>query len=489
MKHLKIVIALTLTVTISMMSIFVVEGITTPIIDDYLQKLADEALYSIMSEFDGTFTDITEDYDLDGTTILEIKKGENEGIVYKASFQGYASVITYMVGVSLIDDTVYGLTIIEQGDSAGFGANIAVPEYADQFKGIAQEDLGNGDFDGVTGATITTGGFEGSLAKVMEFHSVTFAGGVVVSDEELRAGMMDDLFVGGVFTEVTGDHPTNDNILKVYEAKVDSVLVGYVYLVEGSGAVVAGGNSFEYYIGIDLDKNYTGFRMYENNDTASFAEPYLTDDFGDTYVNVALGSEDVIDAYTAGTSQTRATIISSTVSLMEYHIIDVLGEDLPRPAPPNDLAIINAFSGAITNLNEIYLDNPSNEYILNMYELTDENDIVVGYIYYGKGYGYGGEITFAIGIDILENTDSVVIISHNETWESAYPYTGTEVFPDTLWLQNYEGKTIASILADPGIDGEAGVSTTTGTRGDDNGLMFAFESILDYHLEFIGGAE
>lgn len=489
MKHIKIAFALTLTVMLSMLAIFAVEGVTTPMIDEYLQKLADEALYSIMSDFDGTFEDISADYNLNGTTILEVKKGAEEGIIYKASFQGYASVITYMVGVNLADDTIYGLSIIEQGDSAGFGANIAVPAYADQFVGMSREDLGNGDFDGVTGATITTGGFAGSLAKVMQFHSVTFAGGVEVSDEEVRAGMMNDLFDGATFTEVTADNTTNENIKNIYEAKVDSVLVGYVYFVEGTGASVAGGNPFEYYIGIDLDKNYTGFRMYQNNDTANYAEPYLSDEFGDTYVNVALGNEDVIDAYTAGTSQTRSTIISSNVSLMEYHLVEVLGEMLNRPDPVTNLGVVNAFSTVAANYNEIYIDNPYNESILNMYELTDASDAVIGYIYYGESQGFGGQITFAIGIDVLENTDKVVILSSNESWNNAFEYSGSEVFPDTTWLQNYEAATIASILADPGIDGIAGVSTTTGTRGEDDGLMFAFESILNYHLEFIGGAE
>ncbi|MFK5883176.1 MAG: FMN-binding protein [Candidatus Izemoplasma sp.] len=489
MKHIKIAFTLTLTVVLSMVAVFLVEAYTTPIIDDYNERLANDALYSIMSEFDGTFEDVTSSYSLDDSSIVQIYEAGTEGIIYKASFQGFGSIITYMIGVSTVDSSVYGVVILEQNDTPGYGANIANPDYVLQFLGIEQELVKDGDIDGLTGASITTGSFFASLSNVITFHEVNFGGVVAPTEAEVRAEMMDDLFPGAAFTSVKDDYEASDAILNIYEAKIDGVLVGYAYLVEGVGAIAASGLPFEYYIGINLDKTYTSLRMYENNDTASYIAPYLEVEFGDTYDGVALGDESTIDGFTAATSQSRATIIQSTEYLMAYHITKVLGEVLNRPDPVDNANIFRAFDVLADSYTSIYSENVYQENILNVYELKDNLGTVIGYIYYGNSYGYGGEIQFAIGVDLTNTTDNFIILSTNETWDQAYPYSGGEVFPDTTWLQNYEDVTIASLFTDPLIDGISGVSTTTGTRGLDNGLIFAIESILQYHLDNIGGAE
>lgn len=181
MKHIKIVLSLLVVVVLFTGLVFVVESYTTPLIQERLTAEANEAKFEVLpalaEDFDLTHEvpEITDDYDLTGTTILSIFYESGYGYIYEAEFQGYQSKIRYMIGVSEAGE-ITGLKVLEQGDTPGLGAEIANPDNWVQFVGMSTNAALNGEIDGLSGATITTDGWKDSLAKVMDFHLNTVLG-------------------------------------------------------------------------------------------------------------------------------------------------------------------------------------------------------------------------------------------------------------------------------------------------------------------------
>jgi len=496
MKHIRIIFTLTFTVLLTMVAVFQINEMTAgTIYGNNLKKLQEGLLKVAPSSYDGVLEELTGDYDLSTIDLERVYADQDKDtvIVYQAYAYGFNSAqpISYLIGIDLETNKVSGFLILENYDSDGYGQNASTPLFMNQFIGMELEPVLNGEIDGVAGATGTTGGIKASLNEVISFHNTNFGGGPVgPTDEEIRATMMEDIFPSATdFVKVT-TNPANDAIINMYNVMNGTTQIGYLYEATGSGASVAGGLAMIYYIGINMDKEYAGFRMYDSQDTPGYKDFYLEDSYGDSYNGVALGEEDSITGATAG-SATGMAILTSVNEVMEYHVVEILGEMLDRPEPVENLNVINAFNQIAASYTSIYASQAYDASILNVYELKDETDTVIGYIYYGMSAGYGGTIEFAIGIDITDNTHKLIILKENESWEDAKEYasyTGDEVFPDTTWLLNWQEDTVQNIL-DAEIDGVTGASTTTGNRDRNDGLIFAIESVLKYHQNNTGGGE
>lgn len=90
------------------------------------------------------------------------RQGQCVGVAFDAeSAQGYSGTIRIMAGVTVADDAVRGVEIVEQLETPGLGAKIAEPDFTDQFKnrGIAATKWAvtkdGGDIHAITGATIS----------------------------------------------------------------------------------------------------------------------------------------------------------------------------------------------------------------------------------------------------------------------------------------------------------------------------------------------
>ena len=138
----------------------------------------------------------------------------------------------------------------------------------------------------------------------------------------------------------------------------------------------------------------------------------------------------------------------------------------------------------------IYTDYSYNENIGNVYEVYDAGSLLIGYVYYAQfvGFNLDTQVSFVIGIDLNGNTNLIEIIDTNETWldaeNSEYSiYDGADgYFPDTPWIDSFEGVSILDLILNP-IDEIGGVSTTTGN------MLEALEEVFSYHLfELVGGA-
>jgi electron transport complex protein RnfG len=98
------------------------------------------------------------------------------GVAFKVvGTEGYAGNIEIMVGVRP-DGTVNGIEILSQAETPGLGARITEPKFKDQFRGKNLENADwkvkkdGGDFDQITGATISPRAVVKAIRMGLEFY-------------------------------------------------------------------------------------------------------------------------------------------------------------------------------------------------------------------------------------------------------------------------------------------------------------------------------
>lgn len=105
------------------------------------------------------------------------KEGQIAGIAFKAvASDGYSGNIFIMVGV-LPDGRVHGVEILSHAETPGLGDAIELPWFKKQFSGKSLEDADwrvkkdGGQFDQITGATISPRAVVGAVKKGLEFFA------------------------------------------------------------------------------------------------------------------------------------------------------------------------------------------------------------------------------------------------------------------------------------------------------------------------------
>ncbi len=104
------------------------------------------------------------------------KGGDLTGLAFKLSApDGYSGNIDVMLGV-LPDGTVQGIEILTHSETPGLGDKITTPAFKDQFQGRNLENADwrvrkdGGEFDQLTGATISPRAVVGAVRGGLEFY-------------------------------------------------------------------------------------------------------------------------------------------------------------------------------------------------------------------------------------------------------------------------------------------------------------------------------
>ncbi|RMG93820.1 MAG: RnfABCDGE type electron transport complex subunit G [Candidatus Dadabacteria bacterium] len=143
-----------------------------PIREALRQELL-RAVRAVLPEFDND--PAAEARQIDGRTFyLARKGGEPVGAATEAaSPEGYGGWIRALVGVDR-DGRVTGVVILQHAETPGLGAKAADPGYLAQFKGKGLRDANwavkkdGGDFDQITGATITPRALVKGIREALE---------------------------------------------------------------------------------------------------------------------------------------------------------------------------------------------------------------------------------------------------------------------------------------------------------------------------------
>ncbi len=144
-------------------------SITEPIIDENNRIAKNEARLHVLPEavsFDSIFV-----YNEENVYKGKNDEGEVVGYTFVASQYGYSSDVKTMVGVKP-DFLINKISIIDQKETPGLGANCEKPEFLQRFDNLSEQgllaDKDGGKLVSITGATITTRAIAYSIKDGLE---------------------------------------------------------------------------------------------------------------------------------------------------------------------------------------------------------------------------------------------------------------------------------------------------------------------------------
>ncbi len=499
MKHIKIIFILSLVVLTASLSVFFVEGWATPIIDAENVRLANLAKFEVLPDLEPDDLFVTgdvlkepENINFSDSTITELFYFEGIGYIYTSEFSGYQSIIVYMIAIDM-SGSISGFKVLEQGETPGYGNAISDEEYRLQFEGLELEAAISGDIDdvaGLSGAPVTMGAFRASLKETIEYHQTNYGGVVFETPEERETRLLLEAFPTAVrYEDITLTHEANDEIEIIYEVYDDlDLLLGYIYYVDTVGVSFTETTYIKFFVGFDLNKEISGFALLDDNETTGKTNDMYLDEYGSAYVGNTIDDDYGIDSI-AGSTMTDNLIQEVIREIADYHINYVLFEGSvfvrPDDVSVTDEDLLLAFPEGIT-FTSVYQEYSYNELIGNVYEVYDSGNILLGNVYYVEFDGRDNVIQLVLGIDVAGNTNLIEVLYAGESWSEASDYGTYDGlsgnFPDTAWLDFFEGTSVLNLILDP-VDTIAGVSTTTGN------MITAIDGVLQYHLfEIVGGA-
>ncbi|MEC9485577.1 MAG: FMN-binding protein [Candidatus Izemoplasma sp.] len=437
------------------------------------------------------YTPQTASLDNTGITNVEVASdgSTNTHVVYTVEFTGFNTddVIRYLIAFDLTSNETIGFTVLYANDTPGYGLKITEEDRWLQFEaGKTSEELLNGQIDGITGATVTTTAWKASLQAVSQFHQVEFEGKEpsLTYEQRLEQYKTDVFTEGETFTEVTTEKPNHIQIKAIYDVFDDSdTLLGTLYHVVTIGASYSETTFIEYYLAINVDGSFAGFRMLRDTETEGRADAFYGASYDDTFEGDDIESDYTIDDV-SGSTITQTHIATSIEDIVSYHLTKYNVRPEPVDVATSDL--FAAYSSA-ASFNSIYSEYEYEGAIGNVYEALDSGGAHIGYVYYGQFAGYNDGITYiAIGVDLSSITQQITVVINGEDWTGA-EYAGYDGsaglnFPSTSWLDHFEGIDLSTYTLST-VDDVAGVSTTTGD------LRTLIETIANYHAnQILGGS-
>jgi len=453
MKHLRIVLTLTVVVVVFSAAVFGVEIITTPIIDAENARVANLAKAEVLptlADYDQAVESNLADYDVADTGITDLFKVSGYGFVYQAEFQGFQSKIVYMIGINE-DGELTGHKTLQQADTPGLGAEIANPDNWTQFVGMSLVDAEAGNIDGLSGATITTDGWKDSIAKVISFHN--------------------NEMLGFEVTDVTADLTLPDSVTKVEVVSDGTTDLEVVYTVEFESSYSSGPNV--YTITVDLtDGSIKKLAFVEATDSENIGKDIGNPEFSDQFkamaqTDVLAGNYDVQAGasypvtYAAFETSFEEAYMVHRVEFEDYvPVVETEEEKLARWY--EELSVVDAtftdktadYDLSATDVTKVEFANNGTEDVAVI--LTVEFD------------GFVDTVEVLVGIKLSDNTTTGLrVLEQHET--SGY---GAKIVEEEF-LQQFDGANM--LAAKYGIfDSIAGGTLTS------NALRGSFENVIEF---------
>jgi|LGVF01.2.fsa_nt_gb electron transport complex protein RnfG len=471
---LKIVVTLTLVVVLSSLAVYLVEEPTSKEIARIQAEAIIEAYEEVFPAISGTDTTELSTLDFAETGIIEAtvitdNSDTLKGVIYTASFRGFSSEIIYIIGVDK-DGNITGYKTLSQNDTAGYGSQIADEENWTQFPGMLLQTAGEGSFDGLSGATITTTAWKASFEALYNFHKDNFPVPVLTPEQIL---FMDIKKIVPENTTLASYTPTyafaSYGIKAVYVANDGTSDVAVVYHVEFIGFSTADVN--EFIISFDLaTNNVIDFMALYSGDTVDYGadimfEEHWTQFAGKTPADLVAGSIDGISGATVTTDAWKISLQNLTI----YHQAEFQGIVVLTPEEQFEVYKQDLFPTATRyeDITEFKAGSPVITQILDAY---DDTDTYLGTIYFATtiGASYSGltYIQFLVGIDNSNNFTGFFMFDDTDTTEL------TEAFYESGYGDSLDGA----------IDGEFGIDAVSGSTITYDKLSAAIATVADYHL-------
>ena len=481
---IKIVFMLSLVVILSSVAVFFVESKTTPIIKEAEQKAIEEALEAVYPDIVGsgyqTVTDI--DYNLDlsgsgaeGATI--VKDGDTiKAVIYTVVFAGYNPGTKYVVSIDQ-EGKITGYQTLISNDTSGFGKKIMEIDRWDQFTGMLLEDAGNGDFDGIVGATATTTGWEGSFAKLYEFHKDNFPVVELTPEQKAVAQMSSIAPAGSTFTKLTTftEDPTEYNIIAAYTVNDGTADVSVIYYVEFVGYNTGDFNSA--IVSVNLTTNLVdGYKVLKAVDSEDYGYHIIDDDKQTQFIDKTMDdlAKSNFDGI-VGASVTTLAWEEAIANVGIYHNAEYLGlitltfEEQFREYQEQ------LFPTGV-NFEDVTILKPVNPFVTQIFDVTNEASQFIGTVYYVTTIGTSVDplslISFLVGVDVDGNFTGLRMVADTE---DVYNVDMEELFYNTTFGDSIKGEP---------VEGEFALESALGnTTAAFDIMQVTLENLAVYHVE------
>lgn len=332
MKHLKTILVLTIVVVTSMMSVFFVEGITSPIVEARINEQINRALLEFFPEADDQpsyeVTDLFETNDLIRNVYQLQENGQDIGVFYRARFPGWIGPIEILIGIDVRTNEVVNVSVLEQGETPGIGeALLASPAFLAQFDRVQslalQED--GVDMPAGTSAPLTLGRFNIGVRNILIYHAINYLGEeapIEESPDDIILRLRDAWFEGETFEDV-------DHDFEAIETLQRSSSGGYYFIIRFIGSGGATGQGVTRFMVGFKDDVMVGLEALEVGDTPEYGGRYLfnrntTDQFTDRVVEEFMTTG--LDAY-SGATVTRSAFDQVLYQTLAYYQTAILGLD------------------------------------------------------------------------------------------------------------------------------------------------------------------
>jgi Na+-translocating ferredoxin:NAD+ oxidoreductase RnfG subunit len=500
MKHFKIIFVLSLTVVLSMVGVYLVEGYTTPIIQARLNEATNAALLEFFPNADEAATyEITDQYPEDPiiTNIyLMPVNGEPAGVVYRGNFAGYQPGIEVLLALRLDSEEIIGMTVLRNSETAGRGKDmLESPAFLAQYQAVSLSNVrDNGvDMPAGTSAPITLGGMNRSIRSMLIYHGVNFLG-LEAPKEETPEDIKERLLLtwfgeSATFTEL----PTEANV-PILELKESST--GGFYLIatfKGSGGP-SGEGITEYMIGFD-GTTILGLEALTIGESPEYGGVYMNrNDFKSQFIDIGVEAfiTEGLDAYT-GATVTRVAFDQALYQLLSYVQTNLLGFDEPTPRAIDDevmIALDDMFEG-VSFTNESI--KSGSIYGVFTGRVNDVIEAVVYYIVHDNGgitSPYNTLVNHSL-VHINPATGAIEelrVIRNNSSYTTHFPDSDKGVELDEVDMSFLQGISTVGEVSRDDFDVMSGASAEPGWDTMP-ALVKAIDQVLTYQQQHqIGGS-
>ncbi len=310
--------------------------ITEPIIAEATLRKEMEA-YKVVFENADTFKEIPVDetkaanYMSGGGYVGTINKtfeavdagGSSLGYVIQLTTKGYGDGLVMVIGVQA-DKTVNGYSITAHQETSGLGTKAFEPGFADQFKGIAGDKVG--DVATISGATITSSAVKSAIKAAVGYVDILGGGEVVVEtpEEKLQKKLQAMFPEANAFNDAAFDEAGATAFMteKGYKGTLNKV----TEVVDASGAVIGRvvqitTNGYHegivLAVGVGADGKLTGFAAVDHHETPGLGSQTFEDDFTSKFAGLTPEEAGAVDAI-SGATETSAPVIKAVKAAAEY---------------------------------------------------------------------------------------------------------------------------------------------------------------------------
>jgi Na+-translocating ferredoxin:NAD+ oxidoreductase RnfG subunit len=330
MKHFKTIIVLTIVVVSSMMSVFFVEGITSPIVQARINETINAALVEFFPEADIQLSyEVTNEFvtnDLIRNVYRLQENGQDIGMFYRARFPGWIGPIEILIGIDVRTNEVVNVNVLEQGETAGIGdALLNSPLFLAEYNRVdvmrLQED--GVDMPAGTSAPLTLGRFNKGVRDILIYHAVNYLGEEAPIEEtpqDIQNRLLNAWFPGETFTDVPHDFAAIEELKR-------SSSGGHYFIVRFKGSGGASGEGITRYLVGFQGNTILGLEALEVGETPEYGGVYLFKkdtiaQFNDRDVEEFITTG--LDAYT-GATVTRSAFDQSLYLILAYYQTEILG--------------------------------------------------------------------------------------------------------------------------------------------------------------------